>query len=72
MKVEDGKIVEATENEMFSLYLERGMDDVMDFHEYRRRMEKAGCRVMLRNRVAGENSVAEVPGNHSCKTAGTV
>lgn len=45
MKVEDGKIVEATENELFGLYLERGMDDVMDFHEYRRRMEKAGCRV---------------------------
>lgn len=45
MKVEDGKIVEATENELFSLYLERGMDDVMDFHEYRRRMEHAGCRV---------------------------
>lgn len=45
MKVEDGKIVEATENELFSLNLERGMDDVMDFHEYRRRMENAGCRV---------------------------
>lgn len=46
MKVEDGKIVEATENELFGLYLERGMDDVMDFHEYRRRMEHAGCRVV--------------------------
>lgn len=45
MKVENGKIVEVTENELFSLYLERGMDDVMDFNEYRWRMEKAGCRV---------------------------
>ena len=43
MKVENGKIVEVTEQELFSLYLERGMDDVVDFHEYRWRMEKAGC-----------------------------
>lgn len=43
MKVEDGKIVEITEGELFALYLERGMDDVMDFHEYRRRFERAGC-----------------------------
>lgn len=43
MKVKNGKIVEITENELFSLYLEREMDDLMDFHEYRRRMEVAGC-----------------------------
>lgn len=43
MKVKNGKIVEITENELFGLYLERGMDDVMDFREYRHRMEKAGC-----------------------------
>ena len=49
MKVENGKIVEVTENELFSLYLERGMDDVMDFREYRRRMESAGCRVVNDN-----------------------
>lgn len=49
MKVENGKIVEVTENELFSLYLERGMDDVMDFHEYRWRMEKAGCGVVNDN-----------------------
>ena len=45
MKIENGKIVEATENELFSLYLDRGMDDIMDFHEYRYRMEVAGCAV---------------------------
>ena len=45
MKVVNSKIVEATENELFHLYLEREMDDVMDFHEYRRRMEAAGCTV---------------------------
>lgn len=43
MKVENGKIVEITEQELFGLYLDRGMDDVMDFHEYRNRMERAGC-----------------------------
>lgn len=53
MKVENGKIVEVTEDELFSLYLERGMDDVMDFHEYRWRMEKAGCRVKDGENVGG-------------------
>ena len=43
MKVESGKIIEITENELFSLYLDRGMDDIMDFHEYKNRMMKAGC-----------------------------
>ena len=43
MKVVKGKIVEATENELFSLYLDRGMDDIMDFNEYKQRMKYAGC-----------------------------
>lgn len=43
MKTENGKIVEITESDLFSLYLDRGMDDIMDFYEYRRRMEAAGC-----------------------------
>ena len=46
MKIEEGKIVEVTDAELFSLYLKRGMDDIMDFHEYRRRMENAGCTVI--------------------------
>ena len=41
MKIENGKIVEATENELFDLYLKRGMDDIMDFNEYKRQMNKA-------------------------------
>ena len=45
MKIDNGKIVELTEAELFSLYLARGMDDCMDFHEYRRRMEAVGCEV---------------------------
>jgi hypothetical protein len=43
MVVDNGKIVQITEDELFCLYLDRGMDDCMDFREYRCRMEKAGC-----------------------------
>lgn len=45
MKIENGKIVEATKSELLSLYLDRGMDDCMYFHEYLSRMAKAGCEV---------------------------
>lgn len=34
MKVEHGKIVEATEEELFSRYLRAGMDDIMSFYKY--------------------------------------
>lgn len=34
MKVEYGKIVEATEEELFSRYLRAGMDDIMSFYTY--------------------------------------
>ena len=43
MKVENGKIVEITEAELFSLYMKRKMYNIMPFHEYRFRMEYAGC-----------------------------
>lgn len=43
MKVENGKIVEITEDELFRLYLKRGMDEIMDFNEYSRRMRDSGC-----------------------------
>ena len=46
MKIVDGKIVEATENELFSLYLEREMDDAISFTEYVMRMQCAGCKVV--------------------------
>ena len=46
MKIENNKFVELTEAELFSLYLERGMDDVMDFHEYRNRMKDSGCKII--------------------------
>ena len=45
MKVENGKIVEITEDELFELYLDRGLDDCYSFPEYERAMERAGCKV---------------------------
>lgn len=43
MKVENGLIVEITENELFSLYLERELEDAISFYDYKNRMEAAGC-----------------------------
>ena len=51
MKIEDGLIVEITENELFSLYLEKGYDDVMSFNEYMGRMEASGCVVVKEQNV---------------------
>ena len=41
----DGKIVEITENELFSLYLTCGMDDVMSFRDFKARFAAGGCTV---------------------------
>lgn len=46
MKIENNKIVEATEDELFNLYLKREMDYVMDFDEYKSIMRNAGCVVI--------------------------
>lgn len=46
MKVEDGKIKEITENELYDLWLRRGMDDIMSFTEYMMRFESAGTNVI--------------------------
>lgn len=46
MVIENGKIVEITESELFGLYLKREMDDLMDFNEYLYRMKETGCIVV--------------------------
>ena len=46
MVIKDDNIIEITKAELFSLYLDRNMDDVMEFNEYIYRMEKAGCVVV--------------------------
>lgn len=45
MKIENNKIIEATENELFSLYLKSNWSDFIDFYEYMRRMEKTGVKI---------------------------
>lgn len=46
MKVKNGKIVEATEDELFTNYLKRGLDDVMSFPEYLKRCKELGTKVI--------------------------
>ena len=43
MKIENGKIVAATEEELIDLYLKREIDCIMDFNEYKMQMIKSGC-----------------------------
>lgn len=45
MKVENGKIIEATENELFEHYLKLGFDDIFDFYTYKRRCEASGVKI---------------------------
>lgn len=46
MKMENGKIIEITEDELFSLYLKRGFDDIMSFPDYVEKFKAAGCCVL--------------------------
>ena len=46
MITENGKIIEATENELFAVYLKRDMDLIMDFPTYMEKMKKEGCTVV--------------------------
>lgn len=43
MTVENEKIVKITENELFDLYLNRGIDEIMSFPSYKERFIAAGC-----------------------------
>lgn len=45
MTVVDGRIAEATEDEMFDYYLTRDWDTVMSFREWLRKCEEQGTKV---------------------------
>lgn len=45
MIVRDARIVEATEPELFKVYLELGFDDLMSFHEYMKRCRELGTKI---------------------------
>lgn len=46
MKIENNKIVEITESELYDLYLKREMFCIMDFSQYKLQMETAGCLII--------------------------
>ena len=46
MKEENGKITVISENELFELYIDRGMDDIMPLSEYKRQFIANGTRVI--------------------------
>ncbi len=46
MKIENSKIAEITEEELFTLYLKRGMDDIYSFAHYVEMFKKAGTLVL--------------------------
>ncbi len=45
MLIKGHKIIEATEQELFEYYLQRGFDDIMDFQSYLRQMRKCGVKI---------------------------
>ena len=54
MEVANGKIVVIDEDELFDLYLKRGMDDIYSFPEYIERFKAAGTLILL-GKQKGEN-----------------
>ena len=48
MKVENGEIVEITKNELFHLYLDRGIDDIYSFPQYIEMFKKTGCVILYK------------------------
>lgn len=46
MKIENGKIVEATKVELFDYYLKRGFDEIYSFPDYCERCELYGTKIV--------------------------
>lgn len=46
MKTENGKIIEATRDELYHMWITGDWDEFMPFEEYIYHMEKAGVRIM--------------------------
>lgn len=53
MKVENGKIVEATEDELFTQWLKSGFCDLMSFYEYKWRCKKLGTVIVEDKETTG-------------------
>ena len=46
VKVENGKIIEITEQELYRRYMEGEYNMAVDFNEYKWRMENAGTKIV--------------------------
>lgn len=46
MKKADNKIIEATENELYNVYLQKGYDEVMDFYDFLYQCQKLGTKII--------------------------
>lgn len=46
MTVKNGKIIKATESELFGHYLKQGWDDIMSFPEYKQRCIALGTEII--------------------------
>lgn len=46
MTTNNDRITEITDDELYALYLRRGMDELMDFNEYKSRVRQAGALVI--------------------------
>ena len=46
MKLENNKIVEATEDELYKYWIKSSWCDFMDFNEYKRRCENNGTKIV--------------------------
>ena len=46
MKVENGKVIEATERELLKLYFEKGYEDFMSFKEYIIQLKDMGVNII--------------------------
>ena len=46
MKAENGKIIEITEQELYSRYIDGVYYMALDFHEYKMHMENAGTKIV--------------------------
>ena len=46
MKVENGKIIEITEQELYRRYIDGEYYMALDFHEYKWRMENDGTKIV--------------------------
>jgi hypothetical protein len=46
LKVENGRIVEATESELRDYWLTKGLDDIYSFPEFLKKIQKAGVKIV--------------------------